>query len=437
MNELEQKPLIGWAERDVTPSTKVSLWGQHFVRLTEQVHDPLTTTALALVSEDGREAAILVSLDACSASDYVTDACRRRLAAARPDVPPQALLISGTHTHTGPDQVPEGALRPELPDDVMTAKEYADLLVERITEAAIEAWDNRAPGALGWGRGYAVVGFNRRAAYFDGSSQMYGRTDVPDFSHIEGHEDHAVELLFTYDPDHALTGMIVNVPCPAQCTENAYFVSADYWHETREELRRRHGRHLHVLAQCSAAGDISPRTLLNRNADVRMLRLKGYGDDYNTARRRDIADKLAGVVDEVLPLASTDIRDRIDFRHRAVSLELSCRRATRADLEEAERQVALETEKLAAISDPDSTSRDASRALVLRTFYEGVIDTYHEQQEGRRLSMPVELHVLRLGDVAMCFNRFEYYLDFGDRIKGRSRALQTFIVQLTGQGKYC
>jgi hypothetical protein len=436
MKTHQQPPLIGWAGRDVTPSGKVSLWGQHFVRVTDQVRDPLTATALALSSEDGREAVILVSLDACTSSDYVIDGCRRRLAAARPDVPPGSLLISGTHTHSGPDQVPQGALRPDLPDDVMTAKEYADLLVDRITDAAVEAWDSRAPGALAWGRSYAVVGFNRRTAYFDGSSRMYGRTDVPEFSHIEGHEDHAVELLFTFDAGHALTGVVVNVPCPSQCTESAYSVSADYWHETRQELRRRHGDGLHVLAQCSAAGDISPRTLLNRNADARMLRLKGYGNDYNEARRRDIADQLARAVDEVVPLVSTEIHDRLDFRHRTVSLDLPCRRVTRAELEEAERQLAAEAEKLAATENPDPTSREASRSLMLRAFHQRVIDAYREQQRGRLLRFPVELHVLRIGDIAMCTNRFEYYLDFGERIKGRSPALQTFIVQLTGQGKY-
>jgi hypothetical protein len=42
--------------------------------------------------------------------------------------------------------------------------------------------------------------------------------------------------------------------------------------------------------------------------------------------------------------------------------------------------------------------------------------------------------VLRLGDLAMVTSPFEYYLDFGDRIKGRSPALQTFLVQLTGSG---
>lgn len=106
-------------------------------------------------------------------------------------------------------------------DDVVTKEAYAELLIEEISKAAVEAWNKRVPGGLSWGRGYAVVGFNRRIAYVDGSMRMYGKTDATDFSHIEGHEDHAVELLFTYDPDHTLTGMIINVPCPAQCTGGA------------------------------------------------------------------------------------------------------------------------------------------------------------------------------------------------------------------------
>jgi hypothetical protein len=60
---------------------------------------------------------------------------------------------------------------------------------------------------------------------------------------------------------------------------------------------------------------------------------------------------------------------------------------------------------------------------------------YKAQQEGR-CTRPAELHALRIGDTAMCSNRFEYYLDFGERIKARSRALQTFVVQLAGSGWY-
>jgi hypothetical protein len=44
--------------------------------------------------------------------------------------------------------------------------------------------------------------------------------------------------------------------------------------------------------------------------------------------------------------------------------------------------------------------------------------------------VPVELHAVRLGDLAFATNPFELYLDYGQRIKARSRAEQTFLVQL-------
>ena len=51
-------------------------------------------------------------------------------------------------------------------------------------------------------------------------------------------------------------------------------------------------------------------------------------------------------------------------------------------------------------------------------------------------SLPVEVHVLRIGDIVMATNPFELYLDYGIRIKARSPAVQTFLVQLAGSGTY-
>lgn len=49
----------------------------------------------------------------------------------------------------------------------------------------------------------------------------------------------------------------------------------------------------------------------------------------------------------------------------------------------------------------------------------------------------MELHVLRIGDIALTSNPFELFLDYGIQLKGRSPALQTFVLQLTnGCGMY-
>ena len=46
------------------------------------------------------------------------------------------------------------------------------------------------------------------------------------------------------------------------------------------------------------------------------------------------------------------------------------------------------------------------------------------------------LHAIRLGDVAIATNAFELFTEFGIQMKARSRALQTFVIQLAGPGSY-
>jgi hypothetical protein len=50
--------------------------------------------------------------------------------------------------------------------------------------------------------------------------------------------------------------------------------------------------------------------------------------------------------------------------------------------------------------------------------------------------MDFEVHALRLGDIAICTNEFELYLDYGLRMQARSKALQTFVIQIAGPGSY-
>jgi len=49
-------------------------------------------------------------------------------------------------------------------------------------------------------------------------------------------------------------------------------------------------------------------------------------------------------------------------------------------------------------------------------------------------TLPVEVHVIRIGDLAIATNPFELYLDYGMQIKARSKAVQTFLVELASPG---
>src|SRR5690606_27535549 len=45
---------------------------------------------------------------------------------------------------------------------------------------------------------------------------------------------------------------------------------------------------------------------------------------------------------------------------------------------------------------------------------------------------PIELHSIRLGDVAFANNPFELYVNYGFQITAKSKAKQVFVVQLSG-----
>lgn len=434
---------LGWSVRDITPSLPVALRGQFPLRIATRIHDPLTLTALAV--ESGGEAVVFVSFDGCAVDDEILEQVREALPSRLPELDPRKIIACGTHTHTAPfagqrlglqrDEDHIEALRERYPDYV-TMDSYGAQLAGAFVDAVCEAWEQMEPGQLAWGYSHAVVGENRRVRYFDNHAAMYGSTATPDFSHIEGHVDHGVQMLFTYDEAGTVTGAVINVPCPSQVSEGGWdYVSADYWHDVRLELRRRHGDALHVLPQCSAAGDQSPHRLINAAAEDRMLALK-YGipadPPLNTSLRLDIARRIADAFDDAEPVARRDLRPAVTLKHEYQTLDLPHWDLSEAEYASLQSQIADLTNQISALGDADPLGAESTSLHCMREWCRRAAARY----ENHPASLPAEMNVARLGDVAFVTAPFEFYLDFGDRIKGRSAAVQTFIVQLTGGGAY-
>ena len=433
---------IGWSQTDITPEGAVAIAGQFHFRKSEGVRDPITATAMVL--DSGEDHAVLVSCDLVTISDSLRDGVRQRVAAMADGPTPDKVALNATHTHTGPEvRLPtEGAGHvsrgPGVEIPVTPVAEYLEFAVERIASAVSEAWQSRKARRVAHGMGHAVVGRNRRWVNVDGQATMYGVTSVPGFSHIEGYEDHSLNLLAVYEDDGALLGLVVNVACPSQETEGLFEISADYWHETRVELRRRLGERLFVLPQCSAAGDQSPHVMYEKAAHNRMLELASESQRQAIARR--IADEAVRVLAPIEPTAAPVA----EFAHRVETLDLPMARLTEADLKTARREaeaLRIEYEEEKRKLDENPALRDeprwyvkVSRAHRRMLWFRRVIDRYEHQ--ATQPTLPAEIHVIRLGDVAFATNPFEYYLDFGVYIKARSRATQTFLAQLTGQGTY-
>ena len=124
----QQKILIGWASRDITPDKTAELFGQFHVRISEYINDPLTVTALAFECGDTSEQGIMVSIDAAYVKNSIRDKCCEKLSNLIPDFNSGKLFINATHTHTAPSQPP--SLYPPQAPEVMTPDEYSEILVK-------------------------------------------------------------------------------------------------------------------------------------------------------------------------------------------------------------------------------------------------------------------------------------------------------------------
>lgn len=405
---------IGWATLLYTPDRPALVQGQMYPRIARDAKDPLTMTALALQADRSADHVIWISCDICHTAPQLVQAVRDRLAGSLPEVPPDGIILSATHTHCGP--VVSAGSYPHPGGDVMTPDETCAWVADHAARVAQAAWAARQPGRITRAFGHAVVGHNRRAQYADGKTIMYGRTDRPDFACVEGYEDHTFDILAFHDAAGALTGLLLAIPCPSQVEEHLTQWSADYWHELRQELRARLGRRLHVLGLCAAAGDISPHHILYKAQELEMLQRRGLTE------RQEIAQRVADGVTRALTCTAPP-QGELTVAHTASRITLPGRSVTSS-----ERDWALEQFQ-------QQQARGSDLSLWWPQRLRQVADNF---EQGRPMpDMPMEMHTLRLGDAVLVTNPFELYLDYSLRIKARSPAAQTLVVQLTaGKGGY-
>lgn len=408
---------IGAAEADITPIEPVALDGQFNLRVAQKADTPITANVLVLESREGGrsiDAAVMVSCDLVTISDIMFDNVRRAAQKRLPDFDSQKLFLNATHTHTAPvtrlggyDIPGEGVMQPEA---------YCAFAAARIAEVIERAWKGRTPGGFTWGLGHAAVAENRRAVYADGRAVMYGKTNRPDFRGLEGYEDHDIGTLFFWDKTGTLIALAVNVSCPSQEVEGRSSLNADFWHPVREMIHKRYGPDVCVLGWTGAAGDQSPHVMYRQNAEERMRQLR------KLTRLEELARRIVGAVDETFEAVKNDRHADVPFIHKVEMLQLPMRLVT--DAEYAEVKAAIAKEK-------PSQMRER--------WYKEILTRYEKQKtDPNPLCKTTSIHVLRIGDVAICTNPFELFVDYGVQMKARSPAVQTFVIQLAncGEGRF-
>lgn len=378
--------LAGTAWEDITPDHPLPLLGQMHVRLGQYTHDPLTVNAV--VFADGEQRLALISIDVCLLPDGLVRSLQQAIATVT-GLPPTAIVLAATHTHVAPCTTNQlvGEAAPEF--------------LARLEQAAINAVQNALadlePVALYAGRGYLEqMGWNRRGMRRDGSCHMYWGSWKEDFVGIEGPRDGEVGVIWAAKADGQVKVVIPSFATHPNCVEGESYYSADLPGQVRRVLRATLGEALGVIYLTGAAANTAPSIMENNPQNQQPWR----GESGLVRSGLYLGGEILKVIaNQTTPMPEPSLR------HEQTELQVPMREwDSWADLTE----------------------------------FGGAMQTYFEQSQADwptllREDNPVSvrLHVIRLGDAAICCNPAELYVEFGLAMKQRSPARVTLIAELS------
>ena len=440
---------VGTAKADITPEKSVPLWGQFGLRLSQGVKSPISANVCAVESVEngsGVDAAIFASVDCVHIPTAFAQIVRDKVVAKDNSIKPEKIILFATHTHTAPTLY-EG---PRLPkgDHIEDYPETIETMSTKIADAIVAAWQARQPADFSWGLEQTVIGQSRRACYFDGRAQMYGNPDDPNFSHYENPTDPDLGTLFFWNKEGKLLSIIINVACPSQVMEHLSVICADHWGVTRPKLNERFGQDVVIVACKAPAGDDSPHPQYRQAALARMRMLRFADEKELSADKREsfqqylrahdsemfeIARRIDRAVADSYECAVKDKMSDVPFAHVTETLQLPMRHVTEAEYNECKAQ--RDAFQKALDDNPDKTPAEV--AFMGIGWFGSIVDRYEAQQAGQFDTFPASVHVIRIGDVAIATDQFELFVDYSMRIKTRSKAMATFVMDLAdGDGAY-
>lgn len=247
---------VGVAAVEISPPLGAPMAGYYSARGCTGVHDPLRASAM-VIERDGTRAA-LVALDLISTTKELV-AETRAFVEQETGITADAVMISASHTHTGPsirmagrdaDDIQNASeevktyLR-ELPLNIASAVRQAS---KRLTPVKLEAAVTEAPG----------VAFNRRFDMTDGSVGWNPPKLSAKIVRPVGPTDDDVPVIMVRSTDGDPLAVYVNFAMHLD-TVGGTKVSADYPAPMAEMLRRSLGTEIVTLFTIGAAGDINHR----------------------------------------------------------------------------------------------------------------------------------------------------------------------------------
>lgn len=401
----------GAAAVDISPQEfPLNMPGGFNANMATSVHDPFF--ARALVLDDGTTTVAMVVVDSLGVGPEVLDEAKS-IAAAETKIPTSRMLISSTHTHSGPPS--------NVKDGPQPAVAYRSLLVKGIAQSIVQAYRNRQPASVGTeSHPLPDEVFNRRWYLKPGKMppNPFGKMDIvkmnpsrrPDvLDRPAGPTDPDITVISVLNAKRKPLSLFANYSLHYVGAIPKGQASADYFGEFARLMpsRLRAGDEFVAMMSNGTSGDINnipfgvTRAPREPFEQVRIV----------ASKAADAAWMAHQKIEQFEPAPKIDMRERdIVLEHREVSPE---------QLADAKRVAALTDEKeISAL--PRLAQAYARRTISLAELEETVT---------------VKLQAIRIGDFAVCAIPFETFVEIGLQLKEESPFDRTMVVGLAN-GRY-
>ena len=400
---------IGFGQADITPrGGKVYLIGQFHERITDQINDPLHAVAMVIESENART--VWVTADTLWICEGASKLAYQYAKEVIPGLKEEEFVLSATHIHTGPSMSNDTycALTGDRdePKGAKSATENNVQFAAAVQQAVKDAYESREDAKVDFALSRVQTGVQRRVVYKDGTAAMYGALDREDFLKMEGRDGGPSQLLYVYNNEGELKGVVANVPCTAQCDEGANYITADYWGVVREKIAEAWGDKVKVLPLCRAVGDQSPHQMVDALYSWRKAH-KYHGRQAAIDMGEKVAELIIENKDKILSTYGSDTVHAQGMR----TVNFPVWQPTKEEYDAAIAYLNSDGPKSAFLK---------SNSVAAKERYERGDNFY-----------PCNVYAARLGDILFISSPFELFTEYADRIRMAFADNLVFDVELT------
>lgn len=376
----------------------------------KNIHDPLFVKALVL--DDGSTRLAFVVVDNLGIYAHVADKAKEKVAADT-GIPVEQVLISATHTHSGPSTGGQGDLRRRWNYD-KPLDEYQLFMVRKIADAVSVAAHNLRPARIGAGKFLKPEHvFNRR---WKMKKQVMGPLGFLDSAVMNpGHQNPNLEKpAGPIDPEVSFLAVETTEGDPIAVFANyslhyiggvpKHDISADYYGVFAKKI----GKLLRAEDQAVPfVGIMSNGT----SGDINNINYAEKREKYPPyAKMELVADDIANGVAAAYRMV--EFKEWVPLKAKTTQLNLRIRKADAALLQNMEK-----------IKKLDSADKPLFHPLE-RTYLDRVV--IHEREFPDNIS--IVLQAFSIGDVGISAIPFEVFAETGLELKERNPFTQSFTV---------